>query len=111
MPSGTLPVQADTMASGTCAAISDRTAGSVSTVTNPAPQRRAPRAASTAAPPIPSQPARMATCPKSRLCVSHFKGKGRPGRSTKQKRGVGTWGMGSATTVISPQNSAAGLSP
>ena len=55
MPGGSWPVQARTMASGTWAATSARTSGSGRMVTSPAPARRAPRAAITAAPLMPGE--------------------------------------------------------
>ena len=107
---GRVPCQGRTMASGTWAATSARTSGSVSTVTRPAPTRRAPRAESTAAPLMPRLPARMATCPKLPLWASQALG-GRTGRSRSCRAACGGRSRGMGTTVISPQASRAGIRP
>ncbi len=86
-PRARRPSQVCTMASGTWAAISARTSGSVSTVTRPAPTRRAPRAASTAAPLMPRLPARMATWPKLPLWGSQLPG-GQPGAFQQVQTGL-----------------------
>ena len=62
------------MYSGACAATIGVTLAGVATVTSPAPDRSAPRAARIAAPLLPRDPATIRTRPKSPLCASDARG-------------------------------------
>ena len=93
------PADRCVIASGSAAQSASASDAAQKTVTRPAPARRAPRAARSAAPALPREPAMTASRPKSPLCASTR-------RPREQGADVGLLGPGEASRAVALESRA-----